>query len=262
MGMMKPLRWIWVLCLALLFSGCAGMQAGKKQDSREKCDFAYIVTKDNADALQCCTLAAEQGDVAAQYRLGQMYARGEAGAKNPTLAVKWTKEAANKGHVGATKALANWYLTGRNGLAKNPGESARLLTLLVEGGDAEACFALGIQTVLGMGVAQDSTRAQILFLAAHTGGYPVPSEFLDIKKVSKIKAYRGTGVDADKETVRAVQKGLLKLGYKNIGKADGIAGKQTAKAVRQFQEERGLIVDGVVSVELMQIIEDELASKQ
>ncbi len=263
MGKMKPLHRMCILCLVLWLSGCAGMQVDKKSGNvRDKADYAYNVTKDYAEALRCYAQASEQGDVEAQYRLGQMYSRGEGGTKNPALAVQWTREAASKGHVGATKALANWNLAGRNGLAKNPTESARLLTPLAEGGDAGASFALGIQTILGMGVAHDVTRAQALFLAAHKGGYPVPPEFLDAKSLAKIKADRGVGSDADKETVRAVQKGLLKLGYTNIGKADGIAGKQTAKAVRQFQDERGLVVDGVVSVELMRIIEDELASRQ
>ena len=48
------------------------------------------------------------------------------------------------------------------------------------------------------------------------------------------------------EDVRLLQERLLELGYTDLGVADGFFGKLTDKAVRQFQQENGLTVDGIV----------------
>ena len=45
--------------------------------------------------------------------------------------------------------------------------------------------------------------------------------------------------------VKALQRALIELGYGTVGTADGIFGPKTEKAVRQFQEEHGLAVDGI-----------------
>jgi len=43
-----------------------------------------------------------------------------------------------------------------------------------------------------------------------------------------------------------MQKRLLELGYTELGSADGSFGKLTEKAVLHFQEDNGLVADGVV----------------
>lgn len=48
------------------------------------------------------------------------------------------------------------------------------------------------------------------------------------------------------EDVRLLQERLLELGYTEVGMADGSFGKLTEKAVRQYQQENGLTVDGIV----------------
>lgn len=50
---------------------------------------------------------------------------------------------------------------------------------------------------------------------------------------------------AVKKNVKKIQNRLNKLGY-NCGKADGIAGKKTKAAIRKFQRNKGLAVDGIV----------------
>jgi len=52
------------------------------------------------------------------------------------------------------------------------------------------------------------------------------------------------------EDVRLVQQALINLGY-DLGKwgADGIFGSQTQKAVRKFQKDRKLKVDGIIGVQ-------------
>lgn len=49
------------------------------------------------------------------------------------------------------------------------------------------------------------------------------------------------------ESVRAVQRYLLALGYTSVGKADGIAGAKFTKAVKEFQKNNGCVVDGEIT---------------
>lgn len=51
-------------------------------------------------------------------------------------------------------------------------------------------------------------------------------------------------------TVKKVQKKLNKLGY-NCGKADGIYGKNTKKAIKKFQKKNGLTVNGNINKKLL-----------
>lgn len=53
----------------------------------------------------------------------------------------------------------------------------------------------------------------------------------------------------DPETVAGIQSRLSYLGY-NPGPADGIYGKRTARAIRAFQKDHGLQVDGQITTAL------------
>lgn len=51
--------------------------------------------------------------------------------------------------------------------------------------------------------------------------------------------------NCSKSTVKKVQKALNDLGY-DCGKADGICGKKTQKALKKYQKDNGLTVDGKI----------------
>lgn len=57
----------------------------------------------------------------------------------------------------------------------------------------------------------------------------------------------------DRERVRAIQSGLMDLGYGPID-VDGLMGEQTANAVRRFELDRGLAITGEISDTLLQEI--------
>ena len=57
--------------------------------------------------------------------------------------------------------------------------------------------------------------------------------------------------------VRSIQQGLARLGYEP-GPADGVMGPRTRDAVRRYQADRKLLVDGNPSPELAQHLSDEV----
>jgi peptidoglycan hydrolase-like protein with peptidoglycan-binding domain len=57
--------------------------------------------------------------------------------------------------------------------------------------------------------------------------------------------------EAKPDEVRQVQLGLVKLGYE-LGPIDGILGPRTRAAIRTYQQDHNLTVDGKISTGLMQ----------
>ena len=65
-------------------------------------------------------------------------------------------------------------------------------------------------------------------------------------------------VVASKQMVMDIQKGLRDLGY-NPGTVDGINGQKTQQAIRHYQQDHGLLVDGRATNELMNHIRQQLS---
>ena len=80
--------------------------------------------------------AAEQGNVAAQFKLGRMYEVGLDGrvTKDPAEAARWYRKAAEQGHIRAQVILGLMYEVGR-GLTKDLAEAARWYRKAAEQGD-------------------------------------------------------------------------------------------------------------------------------
>lgn len=66
---------------------------------------------------------------------------------------------------------------------------------------------------------------------------------------------------ANLSAVTRVQAGLNKLGY-NAGSADGLMGPKTDAAIRRYQSDHALLVDGRPTKELAQHIDAELKTTQ
>lgn len=71
------------------------------------------------EAIKWYTMAANQGDVDAQYNLGLIYADVEYKSIDDVKALKWFTEAANQGDKRAKIFLAFLYKDGRKGIAKD-----------------------------------------------------------------------------------------------------------------------------------------------
>jgi TPR repeat protein len=70
------------------------------------------VPQDYSEAVKWYRKAAEQGDVIAQYNLGDMYCTGEGVPQNDAEAVKWYRKAAEQGDAAAQHKLGRMYVTG------------------------------------------------------------------------------------------------------------------------------------------------------
>jgi peptidoglycan hydrolase-like protein with peptidoglycan-binding domain len=87
---------------------------------------------------------------------------------------------------------------------------------------------------------------------AATGVLTTPSQVNLGKPVYK----SSTGGSAGNATVRDIQAGLQRLGY-NPGSADGRMGPRTSAAIRKYQQDNGMTVDGQPS----QAVLDSIRSK-
>lgn len=57
-----------------------------------------------------------------------------------------------------------------------------------------------------------------------------------------------------KHTIKKVQKRLNKLGY-NCGKADGVMGSKTKKALKKFQKDNDLKADGIIGKKTLEALD-------
>lgn len=83
----------------------------------------------------------------------------------------------------------------------------------------------------------------------HCGGHPAHLHTGGVCPYSSDAPASGTGSKsdsgADKELIKNVQQALNEKGY-DCGEADGVAGEKTKEAVKKFQEDNNLTVDGVI----------------
>lgn len=89
----------------------------------------------------------------------------------------------------------------------------------------------------------------------HTDGVcPYDSSSTTSKSTSsKSGSTKKTKSSISKSTIKKVQKALNDLGY-SCGKADGVAGKKTKEAVKQYQKDNGLTVDGKIGNEVIKAL--------
>lgn len=88
--------------------------------------------------------------------------------------------------------------------------------------------------------------------------YAIPNGLYTAEEIAAAHERRGLFVRTLKkgyqgEDVRAMQEMLNRIGY-NCGTADGIFGTKTLEAVRRFQENNGLSVDGIAGPETLTLL--------
>lgn len=84
----------------------------------------------------------------------------------------------------------------------------------------------------------------------HTGNIcPYDVEVVVVKKVTPTKSttYKSSTSSSKKSFNVSLQRRLSELGY-NCGTPDGVVGKKTKTAIKAFQQDYGLLADGIVGI--------------
>jgi TPR repeat protein len=146
------------------------------------------VARNYAEAVRLFGLAAAQGHVEAQFRLGCMFDSGV--AQDTAEAIRWFRLAAEQGHVEAQFILGCMFGEG-HGLAQDKAEAIRWHRLAAEQGHVEAQFILGGKFDYGLGVAQDTAEAIRWYRLAAEQGHTRAQRLLDALVPKSRKRARG-----------------------------------------------------------------------
>lgn len=85
--------------------------------------------------------AAEDGDAAAQFKLGALYANGKGVAQDSKAAAQWLRKSAKQGWFPA-QTLLGWCYAGGNGVSQNMAEALEWYSAAAEQGDTDAMCSL------------------------------------------------------------------------------------------------------------------------
>ena len=189
-------RWLLALVIVCVIGGCArGPQTNRIQGMMLQPARDAERVGDYERALELYKDVAEDGVVAAQYRVARYYEKGQGTPQNDAEAARWYEAAANAGETRAYAPLARYYENGqgvpkdevrahelyvkaaatghpyaafkagqflekgRGGMA-DPVGAARYYQIGAEGGDESAQLALGDLYRKGNGVAADPAAAE------------------------------------------------------------------------------------------------------
>ena len=125
--------------------------------------------RSGSDGFFKARASAEQGDVSAQFYLGDIYYGGAGVPQNYKKAAKWYRMAAEQGHAPAQSSLGFMYEKGE-GVPQDYTEAAKWFRRAAEQGDASAQFHLGFMYFEGKGVPQNFRDSYIWFSLSAAGG--------------------------------------------------------------------------------------------
>jgi localization factor PodJL len=248
------------------------------------------IEQDFAKAADWYRKAAEQELAPAQYRLGTLFERGRGVEKNLETARQWYERAAEQNNVKAMHNLAVIYANNDNGTAQFD-KAAKWFNAAAEHGLKDSLYNLAVLYERGLGVKQDTKEAYVWYgIAARHGDADAKakSESLQAfftteqKKTldAKVAAWAPKKPDqignfvaitdpswqvetpgsqsasqdfsslSEQELVLKAQQLLSAMGY-DVGDIDGVMGSRTANAVRLFQLQTGIEVNGTVTPDLV-----------
>ena len=160
-GLRRLLSATLVGCLVMsTLSQAAGYREGKALYDQGDLDRAIWVWQ----------IAANAGDVDAQFSLGHMYFLGRGVAIDLAESGRWYRLAAQQGHAAAQLNLGNAYHFGR-GVPIDEAQAVRWWTLAAKQDVAGAQFNLGINYARGLGVERDARQSLQWFRRAADNGH-------------------------------------------------------------------------------------------
>jgi TPR repeat protein len=135
--------------------------------------------------------AASQGHAIAAAQLGQLYSGAYNVAPRRQDAIRWYRQAAESGHIGAVFTLASALL--ESGDPKQDSEAAEWLARAGAEGHAPSQFQLGVLYCTGKGVEKDLAKAVGWYENAARNGHALAKHNLGVMLIN------GMGVAADPE---------------------------------------------------------------
>jgi tetratricopeptide (TPR) repeat protein len=157
----------------------------------------FTVAPDYAADMRQAKQAAAQGDVRAQYAVGELYQKGLGVPADDAEAVRWFKLAANQSNARAQAELGYIYSDGGPGVVPDAAEAARWYSLAAAQGDAMGQNGLGAMYEVGSGVQRNLDEGLRLFrLAADQGNVNAQANL-------GMAFYKGVGVKRDLGQARA-----------------------------------------------------------
>lgn len=138
--------------------------------------------------------------------------------------------------------------------------AAREFRVLARNGDPHAQYMMGRLYALGNGVRQDFIQAHKWYnlaasrdhnhatqardaLARRMSSTQIATAQREARQWQPKSEVSSTGTPTPLQTTNAIQRSLNELGY-DAGLADGLAGVRTRTAIRDYQSDHGLYVDG------------------
>ncbi|MHA1566252.1 MAG: SEL1-like repeat protein [Alphaproteobacteria bacterium] len=218
------------------------------------------LNQDYAAAAHWLTMAATTGLAEAQYNLGVIYARALGVEANPLQAAIWFQSAAEQDHVRAQYALGLAY-AGATGVVRNYPEAVDWLQRAAEQGYADAQFALATLLEDGAAGPADPDGAYYWYQAAVANGSEQAAEraalLVPRLPATTTSSTRPTPRQSSSppeqlsaNTVQEIQRLLAALDF--FGAApDGVLDTTTRAAIRDYQAQLGLRVDGKASAGLL-----------
>jgi TPR repeat protein len=163
-----------LLCAGLLLGGCASSPEDQQANTSSQADSNQA---DAAAAQADLQRQASRGDLDSQFQLGSLYFVRQ--PKDLKQAEHWWKQAADKGHAMAAVSLAYLYTGRDNAQFNNPQQMLKYLNQSAAGGNSMAQHILGNLYLSGeQGVPRDPLQARTLFQSACQQNYAPSCEAL------------------------------------------------------------------------------------
>ena len=167
--------------------------------------FGLLASAVFAEDLAETRKKAEQGDAAAQFNLGLMYADGDGVPKDAVEAVKWYRKAAEQGNADAQFNLGLMYDNGKR-VPKDAVEAVKWYRKAAEQGNANAQYNLGNMYNRGEGVPRDLVQAHMWWNIAGAKGDEDAKKILAIIEKQMTDSQKEKATDLARELFARLEK--------------------------------------------------------
>jgi TPR repeat protein len=180
-------------------------------------------------------VAAQAGDVEAQYKLGMTYDNGEGVKRDPVAAANWYRFAAEQGYELAQLHLGLMLNTGDTAFERDDADAARWFLKAAEQGLADAQFNLALMHYNAEGIEQDDRAAFRWFEAAARQGHA--------KAQFNLGALYANGHGVEKDNIEAYKWWLLAVMQGDFNANENIETIREQLSAEEVESAQAAVVD-------------------